>query len=1109
MGEEEEDGRAEISEDIKPRKSVSILELETEGNFPPDTYSFMMLCNPLKDPIGFLFGFAVYAFQIMFLLLLVLNVLYPKWSSYDNSDGSHIFVPGDVEPVVKFCQYLAVLAFALFADDSIMDVITSIDMFPRFSKVTKEDNVFLNLLANFLRATQGGLAIVVSFLLIFTSGNVLDIILNFTAVNFISGMDGQAFELAQKGHYGQKLREDADMIEETELPAYVTEKDFNLLRKNVLLVAFFAIMVGTGGYYSLRQARGLYLTDRLRVEFDNDLFTRYNGCYSSSQTISKSFNGNRLTYEYYDQRHDDKFKFGYCKSDRTWYFYENTNEVGNIACNAIVEDKVLAYSSSTNAFDIGDTFTNPWFSGGGSPLTLNFIQKEWLDEECAEFFADGICYEGFNSLDFEYDGGDCCGATCPVKAVCGVQKLENAFGLQLKSLADGFQTCVDPDMVDIVIKINGIKEETKKDQYGEEFLTLPPLLILDCDDKNHMLLKLENAMVGKSETVKVSDGASCKITVRYEGDLSETDYQIHHRLETGEEILVLEGNNKKSITRDFKIAPKCFFKKLSDHLDVSAIYNLKNTPSHAVNWLLKDETGNSDCENIFFIERYALTVMNMEAKAQNNTQNDGLWIETTRQCNWPNIICNGGYIEEIFMNSYNVSGNIATEIGLLPKLINFDSNYMSYTGTIPTEIGKLSYLRTLYLRGYAQTRSFFLSGTIPSELGKLKNLTDLLISSNGLSGTIPTEMGGMSKLRYMDMFDNELTGEIPSELGNLPKIILIAVNGNKLNGTIPTELGGMSTLKYLQLLDNSFNSTLPSELGNLASLVEFDIRRNAFYDTIPTTFGNLANLKKLLFETNAISGTIPTELGKLSKLEELEGFVTELSGTIPTELGNLAELKTLGFVNTRLNSTLPTELGKLEKLQKLLFPFNGGIHGPIPTEIGNMKELEYVDLRSNQINGTIPTQMSNLIKLSRLLLSKNQLTGSIPTELATNVDLAYILLDNNALEGSIPKELANLELLRWLHLHFNSLSGIVPPEMVNLLDYAIDHGNFRIYGNDLSGMTCGNETEFVEADFDCGCCHPVPSYYYYYDGDTDDYDGDTDDDGEYSDDNANSTDDTS
>lgn len=70
---------------------------------------------------------------------------------------------------------------------------------------------------------------------------------------------------------------------------------------------------------------------------------------------------------------------------------------------------------------------------------------------------------------------------------------------------------------------------------------------------------------------------------------------------------------------------------------------------------------------------------------------------------------------------------------------------------------------------------------------------------------------------------------------------------------------------------------------------------------------------------------------------------------------------------------------------------------------------------------------------------------------------------------------------------------------------------FWIYedGNDLSGMTCGNETEFVEADFDCGCCHPVPSYYYYYDGDTDDYDGDTDDDGEYSDDNANSTDDTS
>lgn len=107
--------------------------------------------------------------------------------------------------------------------------------------------------------------------------------------------------------------------------------------------------------------------------------------------------------------------------------------------------------------------------------------------------------------------------------------------------------------------------------------------------------------------------------------------------------------------------------------------------------------------------------------------------------------------------------------------------------------------------------------------------------------------------------------------------------------------------------------------------------------------------------------------------------------------------------------------------------------------------------------------------------------------------LIFFLLrtDNNALEGSIPKELANLELLRWLHLRefhifiltqfsgyyvasislelflfswwywlnygidFNSLSGIVPPEMVNLLDYAIDHGNFRICKySQMIGVIC-------------------------------------------------------
>ncbi|VEU39904.1 unnamed protein product [Pseudo-nitzschia multistriata] len=62
------------------------------------------------------------------------------------------------------------------------------------------------------------LASLVVFVLVVTTPDVIDIILNFTAVNFISGFDDVAFELAQWGKYGPRLEKEANRIEELKAP---------------------------------------------------------------------------------------------------------------------------------------------------------------------------------------------------------------------------------------------------------------------------------------------------------------------------------------------------------------------------------------------------------------------------------------------------------------------------------------------------------------------------------------------------------------------------------------------------------------------------------------------------------------------------------------------------------------------------------------------------------------------------------------------------------------------------------------------------------------------------------------------------------------------------
>lgn len=62
------------------------------------------------------------------------------------------------------------------------------------------------------------------------------------------------------------------------------------------------------------------------------------------------------------------------------------------------------------------------------------------------------------------------------------------------------------------------------------------------------------------------------------------------------------------------------------------------------------------------------------------------------------------------------------------------------------------------------------------------------LSENNLSGTLPSELGALSHLSSIYLLDNNLTGNIPPEFDNFEELEELLLNGNHLSGKLPPKL---------------------------------------------------------------------------------------------------------------------------------------------------------------------------------------------------------------------------------------------------------------------------------------------------------------------------------
>ncbi|KAL3500672.1 hypothetical protein ACH5RR_039765 [Cinchona calisaya] len=357
---------------------------------------------------------------------------------------------------------------------------------------------------------------------------------------------------------------------------------------------------------------------------------------------------------------------------------------------------------------------------------------------------------------------------------------------------------------------------------------------------------------------------------------------------------------------------------------------------------------------------------------------------------------------------------------------------MSLTGTIPPQLGNLTFLVSLDIR------SNYFHGNLPQELSSLRRLSVIRLTSNNFSGEIPMWYGRFPKLQFLDLSHNNFSGLIPSSISNLWNLEHLDFDGNSLRGNIPEQIGNLSRLTFLNLQDNQLIGSIPLDIFNISTLEYVAFTFNNLTGTLPDNIcQHLPNLKGIYLSFNQIHGQIPSTLSQCSQLEILSLTSNKFSGSIPKEIGNLRMLEGLYLGSNNLQGIIPQEIGKLRNLKEFGFERNQ-ITGSIPKEIGNLTELTAVEFSHNLLTGVIPEEMCNLHKLEKLYLIFNNLNGSIPIGIFNLSKLSVIVLGFNHLTGNLPSNIGHqLPDLEIFHLNQNDIDGVIPASIVNCSKLAI------------------------------------------------------------------------
>ena len=471
------------------------------------------------------------------------------------------------------------------------------------------------------------------------------------------------------------------------------------------------IVLGVGSVITYHQINNENWDTRIfRVQFDDESLEGFNGCYERNFTRKER---SRRHFYGHDGNNTMNAEFGFCLETQQWFLYEKEEGKDIEPCDFIIHDdnngidkinetEVKIFSGNTLTFDIETVFLEDWFTGDGTPADLFFFEEIQQREElyCNAFIGNGICDHALNKKSFNYDGGDCCAATCS-HGRCGAGQLDNPFGSSGK-VGYGYASCEDDSMVPITIELGSFTnsrelhrnktlplsdaESAYIEQYNPQYYNETPndvLMQLDCDGDSVLKLYLDESMQGKSQTVHITDEANCilrfsnstKSADFLDSPIWYIDYTVYMGKENDDKRHGIYSNNTRyDGNATFERPPECALKQMKKHREEGRTRS--PLARRALEWLFKTtESKNGKCVDNF-IELFALAALNFAAPSYEGE----LWIQKGKVCDWSHVDCVGTFTSvnetldllELDIGNLNLTGSIPTEIGLLSNLVKYD-----------------------------------------------------------------------------------------------------------------------------------------------------------------------------------------------------------------------------------------------------------------------------------------------------------------------------------------------------------------------------------------------------------------------------------------------------
>ncbi|CDP00847.1 unnamed protein product [Coffea canephora] len=412
------------------------------------------------------------------------------------------------------------------------------------------------------------------------------------------------------------------------------------------------------------------------------------------------------------------------------------------------------------------------------------------------------------------------------------------------------------------------------------------------------------------------------------------------------------------------------------------------------------------------------------------------WSTSTSVCNWIGISCNARHY----------------------RVAVIDLSYMGIAGTIPPQLGNLSFL----IRLNVMNNSFH--GHLPTELSRLHRLKYINLASNDFEGEFPSWLGDLSALWYINFESNIFSGSLSGRLSNFTELETIGLGYNFFTGNLSEEFSALPKLRVLEIQSNQLVGPLPQALFNLSSLQIIAFTNNSLSGYLPAHICDyLPQLQGLYLSLNNFEGEIPSGVGECSELQVLSLSYNKFGGYTPNGVWNLTTLTIIELGENDLTGEIPKVIDNLYNLEKLAMD-HANMTGIIPLEVGNLSKLEVLNLQSNRLRGPIPLKLFNSSTIRIIALTENDLSGELPLTIGAFLpNLEELHLWRNEFTGTILTSISNASRLRILDLGVNHFTGAIPHSLGNLR--LLEH--FDIWQNDFSEDSLSKELSFIISLSNC------------------------------------------